>query len=354
VDKTVELLKTLTEAHGVSGFEKEVRAVVRDYMEPLGELSQDKLGSVICRHRGDGPRVMLAAHMDEIGFMVHHIDKRGFIKFLPLGGWWDQVMLGHRVTIKGGKGDVVGLIGAKPPHIVTPKEREKLVTKDQMYIDIGASSADEVAEAGVSLGDSIVPQGDFVELAGGKTYLAKAFDDRVGCAVIIDVLRELGSRDHSNDVYGVATVMEEVGIRGATTSVRAVKPDVAIVLESGIAGDVPGIKPEQSSVKLGAGPDVSLLDARMMPNDSLRRLVQSTAADLDIPIQLSTMPRGGTDGGSIHIYGTGVPTVVISVPARHIHSHGSIIHRDDYDSCVRLVTELVTRLDEETVASLTR
>ena len=354
-DSTLTLLKELTEAHGVPGYEAPIRAVVRKYLESLGELSQDKIGSVICQVKGSvpTPRLMLAGHMDEIGFMVKHITKEGFIHFIPLGGWFDQVLLGQRVVIKTGKGDVVGVIGAKPPHLMPADQRDKVVKKQDMYIDIGASSQEEVEATGVRPGDAIIPRADFVQLANGKTYLSKAFDDRVGIAVMISALQALKGEAHANTVFGVATVMEEVGVRGATTSVRAVDPDVAIVLESDIAGDVPGIKPEESSVKLGKGPTVLIYDARMIPNLKLRDLVMETASAIGVPLQASYVEAGATDGAAIHLHSTGVPTVVIGVAARHIHSHSSIIHREDYDNAVKLVVELIKRLDAETVAGLT-
>jgi endoglucanase len=297
---------------------------------------------------------MLVGHMDEIGFMITHITDEGFLKFQQLGGWWDQVLLGHRVVIKSQKGDVVGVLGAKPPHLLSAEERNKIVVKKEMYIDIGATSKEEVTAAGVRPGDPAIPLSDFLILAGGKTYLSKAFDNRIGCAVVVDTLRHFGEQGgNPNQLYGVQTVQEEVGVRGATTSARVVDPDVAIILESDIAGDVPGIKAEESNVKLGGGPTVMLYDAQMIPNLRLRNLVIDTAANLDIPLQFSVMPGGATDGGAIHKHGTGVPTVVIGVPARHIHSHGAIIHRDDYDQTVRLVTAVVSALDAATVAELT-
>jgi len=355
MDFTINLLKELTETSGVSGYETPIRAVIKKYLEKYGELTQDKIGSVICRREGssDKPRIMLAGHMDEIGFMVKQITPEGFIKFLPLGGWFDQVLLGQRVVIQTQKGDVIGVIGAKPPHLLPPDERDKVVKRKDMYIDIGATSQRDVELAGVQLGDPIIPRADFVELTGGKTYLSKAFDDRVGTALVISVMQALDQKAYPNTVYGVATVMEEVGIRGATTSVRAVDPDVAIVLESDIAGDVPGIKPDESAIKLGQGPTIVLFDARMIPNIRLRDLVLETAKKINVPVQLSAIEGGATDGGAIHLHGIGVPTIVIAVPARHIHSHSSIIHRDDYDNAVMLISALIGRLDAETVATLT-
>jgi putative aminopeptidase FrvX len=357
MDATFQLLKELTEANGAPGYEAPVRAVVRKYMENLGELSQDKIGSVICKKVGSAlsPKVMLAGHMDEVGFMVKQITSDGFIKFIPLGGWFDQVLLGQRVIIQTAKkGEVVGVIGAKPPHLLSQEERLKVVLKKDMYIDIGASSLQEVEEAGIKLGDPVLPRADFVPLANGKTYLSKAFDDRVGTALVISALQALQTSDHPNTVYGTATVMEEVGLRGATTSVRAIDPDVAIVLESDIAGDVPGIKSEESLIKLGKGPTVLIYEARTIPNLKLRELILDTAQKENIPVQISYVEAGGTDAGAIHLHGTGVPSAVLAVAARHIHSHSSIIHREDYDQAVKLLTAVIKRLDAKTVAGLTQ
>ena len=355
MDFTLKLLKELTEASGISGYESPIREVIRKYLVNYGELSQDKIGSVICLKKGtsEKPKIMLAGHMDEIGFMVKQITPEGFLKFLPLGGWFDQVLLGQRVIIHTVKGEVIGVIGAKPPHLLPAEEREKVVKRKDMYIDIGATSKDEVDAAGVRLGDPVIPRADFVELAGGKTYLSKAFDDRVGTALVISALKELQEKSHPNSIYGVATVMEEVGLRGATTSVRAVDPDLAIILESDIAGDVPGIKPEESSIKLGKGPTVILYDARMIPNIRFRDFVLDVASKNNIPVQLSAIEAGATDGGIIHLHGTGVPTIVIGVAARHIHSHSSIIHRQDYDEAVKLLLALINGLDAKSVASFT-
>lgn len=355
MDGTAELLKSLTEASGVSGHEHEVRELVREWMAELGDLTQDKVGSLICAQMGPegGPRVMLAGHMDEIGFMVKHISKEGFLRFLPLGGWFDQVLLGHRVIIQTHEGPVTGVIGAKPPHLLPVEERKKLVKREEMYIDVGATSKQEVEQLGIRLGDPVVPQAEFAVLAGGQAYLSKAFDDRVGTALVIQALEQLKGEKLPNSLFGVATVMEEVGLRGATTSVDLVEPDVAIVLEVDIAGDVPGIKKEESDIRMGAGPTVMLYDRRMIPNLNLRDLVLKVAEEHDLPMQMSVMEGGATDGGVIHLHKSGVPTINLGVPARHIHSHGAIIHRQDYDRALRLLVGLVRKLDRETVDGLT-
>jgi endoglucanase len=291
--------------------------------------------------------------MDEIGFMVKHITKEGFLKFTPLGGWSNQVLLAQRVNIATHKGNITGIIGAKPPHMMSEEDRKKVVERKEMYIDIGATSLEEVEVAGVRVGDPVTPVSEFGILdCPKKTYVAKAFDDRAGVALVIAVLEKLAAKSHPNTVFGVATVQEEVGVRGATTSVESVNPDVAIVVDVDIAGDVPGIKPEESSIKMGAGPTVLAYDARMIPNLKLRDMVIDLAKQNDIPLQISTIEGGATDGSAIHLHKIGVPTVVLSVPTRHIHSHNSMMRRDDFDLAVKLATELVLKLDSATVKAL--
>jgi len=355
MDTREQFLKQITEASGVSGYESEVRAVIRQRLADLAAIEQDKIGSIICKKAGgsESPRVMLAGHMDEVGFMVRQVTEQGYVKFLPLGGWWDQVLLAQQVVIKTAQGDVWGLIGAKPIHIVSDEERKKIVEKKDMYIDVGATSREEAEALGIRPGDPVIPACDFRILGDGQTYLSKAWDDRIGCALFVEVIEALATSKHPNTVYGVGTVQEEVGLRGATTSARVVDPDVAIILEVDIAGDVPGIEKDQSAVALGKGPSLLVYDSSMIPNLALRDLVIEAARELDIPLQLSAMARGGTDGGRIHIHAAGVPTVVIGVPARHIHSHAGIIHRQDYDNALKLVVAVVKKLDAETVRRLT-
>ena len=354
-DATVELLRELTEAQGIPGYEQEIRQVIRRHLKDLTTIEQDRLGSIVCRKDGkaESPRVMLAGHMDEIGFIVKLITEEGFIRFSPLGGWWGHVMLAQRVTIKTRKGDVMGLIGSKPPHILSDEERKKLLEPKDMYIDVGATSANEVRELDVRPGDPIIPICPFTILGSGKTYLAKAFDDRVGCGLFIEVIRRLVHEDHPNTVYGVGTVQEEVGLRGAHTSSWVVEPDVGITLEAGIAGDLPDVKKEEVQEKLGKGPVIIIRDGTMIPNLRLRDLFVEIAEELKIPYQFDIVERGGTDAGAIHLHRRGVPNLVISVPTRHIHSHAGILHRDDYDQAVNLVTAAIKRLDAKWVAGLT-
>ena len=356
IDETIELLRELSEAPGVSGYEQEVREIIRKHLQNITVIEQDRLGSIVCRKNGktETPRIMIAGHMDEIGFIVKLITDEGFIKFSPIGGWWGHVLLAQRVVIKTRKGDVPGLIGSKPPHILSEEERKKLLEPKDMYIDIGATSADEVKELGIRPGDPAIPVFPFTISGTGKTYLGKAFDDRVGCGIFINVIKNLAKESHPNTVYGVGTVQEEVGLRGARTSSWVVEPDVGLTMEVGVAGDVPDVKKEDAQGKLGKGPVIVIRDGSMIPNLRLRDLFVETAEELKIPFQFDLLDRGGTDSGAIHLHRRGVPNLVIAVPTRHMHSHAGIIHRDDYDRTVQLVTAVIKKLDAATVANLTK
>jgi endoglucanase len=355
-DATAKLLRELTEAPGISGYEQEVRQVIRRHLQGMTTIEQDRLGSIVCRKEGEAekPKIMLAGHMDEIGFIVKLVTEEGFIKFSPLGGWWGHVMLAQRVVIKTRKGDVVGVIGSKPPHVLSDEERKKLQEPKDMYIDVGATSSAEVKELGVSPGDPIIPICPFTVLGTGKTYLAKALDDRVGCALFIEVIKGLSREKHPNTVYGVGTVQEEVGLRGARTSSWVVEPDVGLTMEVGVAGDVPDVKKEDAQGKLGKGPVIVIRDGSMVPNLRLRDLFVETAEKLKIPYQFDMMERGGTDSGAIHLHRQGVPNLVIAVPTRHIHSHAGIMYRRDFDLAVKLVTAVIKKLDRPTVERLTQ
>jgi endoglucanase len=355
-DETLELLRELTEAFGISGYEQEVREIIRRHLQNITVIEQDRLGSIVCRKNGktEIPRIMIAGHMDEIGFIVKLITDEGFIRFSPVGGWWGHVMLAQRVVIKTQKGNIPGLIGSKPPHILSEEERKKLLDPKDMYVDIGAISLDEVKGLGIRPGDPIIPVFPFTLSGTGKTYLAKGFDDRVGCALLIDVIKNLVHENHPNTVYGVGTVQEEVGLRGARTSTWVVEPDVGLTMETGVAGDVPDVKKEDAQAKLGKGPVIVIRDGSMIPNLRLRDLFIETAEELRIPYQFDLLERGGTDSGVIHLHRRGVPNLVVAVPTRHIHSHAGIIHRDDYDQTVKLITAVIKKLDVHVVEGLTK
>jgi putative aminopeptidase FrvX len=348
MDKTLNLLKEISTIPGVSGYERPVKEFMIEKLKDYTEIRYDKIGSVIFAKKGTDvrPGIMLASHMDEIGFMVKTITKEGFVKFTTLGGWWEQVMLGQRVTVMTVKGGIPGVIGSKPPHVLTPEERKKVVRKQDMYIDIGASSDQEARDQfGVRPGDAIVPHSEFTVMANEKFLMGKAWDNRIGCAVVVDILEKLQGTIHANTVYGVGTVQEEVGLRGAQTSVSVIDPDIAFVVDTCVAGDTPGITEDQAASKLGKGVAISIYDASMIPHTKLRDFTITTAEENKIPYQLEFTEGGGTDAGRIHVHAEGVPSLVLSIPTRYLHSHNSIIHRDDYEAAVRLLTALIKKLD---------
>jgi putative aminopeptidase FrvX len=354
LDKTELLFKELTEAIGVPGFEDEVADVMAGHLKDVAKLSYDRLGSLIAEKKGKSasPKIMIAGHMDEVGFMVKSITKDGYIKFLPLGGWWGHVVLAQRVLVRTRKGDFMGVTGSKAPHLLKPEERTKVIEVQDMYIDVGATDKFDIKKKlGVRLGDPIVPVSDFAILGNDQTYLAKAWDDRIGCAAVIDVLHRVGA-SHPNTLYGVGTVQEEVGLRGARTSANAVDPDVGFAVDVCIAMDTPGL--DGTEEKLGAGAGILVFDGSVIPNRRLRDLVIETAEKEKIPFFLTALERGGTDSGIIHLNRKGVPCLTFGVPARYIHGHVGIIHRKDYDSVVKLITAVVKKLDAKTVASLCR
>lgn len=354
MDNKLPWLKEITEVAGVSGFEGRVKKILTAKLKNVAEVSGDKIGSVIFKKQGAavGPKIMIASHMDEIGFMVKTITKEGFLRFTTIGGWWEQVMLGQRVTVLTAKGDIPGVIGSKPPHILTAEERNKVVQKKDMYIDIGAADDQEAKDWGVRPGDIVAPCSQFTVMANEKFLMAKAWDNRIGCAVMADVLEELSQEEHANIVYGVGTVQEEVGLRGAKTSAGAINPDIAFAMDTCIAGGTPGVTDEQASAKLGKGVGICFYDARMLPHTKLRDFVINIAEEQHIPYQLHFTEGGGTDAGLIHVHQAGVPSLVLSIPTRYIHSHNSIIHRDDYEAAVKLLIAVIKKLDSATYEEL--
>ena len=354
MDDTLTMLKDLTDAPGVSGFEEPVRRVMRRYLEPLGEILTDNLGSIAGRKSGldAGPKIMLAGHLDEIGFMVTRVTDEGYLKFQTLGGWWAQVMLAQRVEVYTRQGPIIGVIGSKPPHILSHDERNKVYEKRDMFVDIGASSREEAESWGIRPGDPVVPVCPFTVMRNPDLLMAKAWDNRFGCALAIEVLRRLKGQQHLNQVYAVGNVQEEVGLRGATTTTNLIEPDIGFALDTGIAGDTPGISPDDAEGKLGKGPVVLLYDGSMIPHIGLRDLVIDTAQAEGIPLQFDKMPGGGTDAGRMHVFGAGVPSLVVGVPVRYIHTHAAIMHRGDFDQAAQLLVAVVKRLDDEMVQQL--
>jgi len=352
-NKMSKLLEELTMLNAIPANEKQVRKYMEAKVNKLAEISYDNLGSIIATKIGNpnGPKIMVAGHMDEVGFILTEITKEGYVKFIPAGGWWGHVVLSQQfnITTKDGK-EIRCVVGSKPPHILEAEERKKVVDLKDMYLDLGLSSKEEALALGLAVGDMITPYIEFKTLADPKYLLSKAFDNRIGIALAIEVLQNLKNEKHDNIYYGVGTVQEEVGLRGAGTAAYKIGPDIGIALDVTIAHDYPGGTFE---TKLGKGPCLMIYDTSMVGHVELRKYTENLATELGIPYQLSYLKAGGTDAGKIHMTKHGCPSIAICLACRYLHSHTSIIHQDDYDNAVKLVTELVKRLDFSPVKEIT-
>jgi endoglucanase len=349
-----DLLRRLSLAPGAPGAEDAVRRIVAEALHGAGSITYDRLGSILCEQEGasPAPRIVLDAHLDEVGFLVQAVTEDGRLAFVPLGGWWGHVLLGQRVDVVAGSRMVPGVIGSKPPHFLRPEERVKVIEPEGMYIDVGASSRQEVEALGIRIGDPVVPHAEFIEMAPEGMLSSKAFDDRAGVGLLCEAMLGLRGKPHPNCVIGVGAVQEEIGSRGAQTASEIAKPDVAIVLEGTPADDLPGFTERQAV--LGRGPQIRFYDPTAVSNRRLVAFIEEVALEIGVPIQCAVRKSGGTDARTIHVHGRGVPTVVIGVPARYIHTHVSLIHWQDYVAGRRLVIEAVMRLDRARVEGFTR
>jgi endoglucanase len=355
VDKTELLLKALTEAHGAPGQEAAVRQVIIDHLPSYAKISTDRLGSLIAEVPGksESPRIMIDAHMDEVGWLVREITKDGYVKVLPLGGWWGHVMLAQRVMIHSRKGPVLGVVGSLPPHLLPDDARKKVLELKEMYIDIGVMGKIDITKKyGIRKGDFVTPVSDFTIMSDPKVYMAKAFDNRIACAIVADVVNSVKPKTMPNTLVGVASVQEEVGLRGAGTAAYHIQPDAAIIVDTGIAKDTPGNE-GGAEERMGTGVSIDVFDAGMIPNNKFLQLVIETAERNKIKYHLTSIDRGATDAGRVHMSRSGVPAVSIGPSVRYIHSHNAILARPDYDATLKLTLALLKRLDAGTVSSFT-
>ena len=337
----VDLLRKLSESPGAPGFETVVnRVIVKELEGSVDSVKSDTMGNLLVEKGSGGKRIMIAAHMDEISLIVKHIDEKGFIRFAKLGGVPDHILLGNRVLIHTRKGSIRGVIGCKPIHLMKGEERKQLVTYDKMFIDIGARSIKEAKKFGVSQGDSISIDRNFTQLKNNMVC-GKGFDDRVGCAILIEVLKNLKVQ---NKIYGVFTVQEEVGLRGATVSAYSINPDFGIAVDTTIAADHPEVVEHESPIKIGLGPALLVADGRreslgggMISNSTLRNKLISLAEKLKIPIQLEVAEGGTTDATAIHLTQRGVPSCVISIPSRYVHSTSEVVSLKDMENAIKLL-----------------
>jgi len=350
----IELLKELSEAFGISGYERDVVDILKKHFGNRVSVSRDRIGSVIARKDGasERPKIMFSAHMDEIGFMVKNITKEGFIKFLPIGGWWPGNVPGLKVQIKTSNDSIVpGVVGLKPIHELTPEEMKKLPEMKDMYIDVGVGKDfDPREKLGIRPGDPVVPAGSYERMANSSLLMGKAWDDRVGCALLVNLLDNLEGDKHPNTVYLVGSVQEEVGLRGARTSAFAVEPDIGFALDVSICRDTPGNESDAAE-RLGGGVGILVYDSTMIPHVKLRNYVCELAEANKIPYHLASI-KGGYDTGTIHLTKFGVPCLALGVPTRYIHSGTSVISLEDYDNILKLITLIVKNLDEDVMQKI--
>ncbi|MFC6039153.1 M42 family metallopeptidase [Paenisporosarcina macmurdoensis] len=350
--ETLQLFKTLTELPGAPGNEHAMRKFMRSELEKYSdEIVQDHLGGIFGLKKGDeqGPRIMVAGHMDEVGFMVTQITENGMIRFQPLGGWWSQVLLAQRVEIITNNGPVIGVIGSIPPHLLSDEVRNKPMDIKNMLIDIGADDLEDAIKIGIQPGQQIVPICPFTPMANNKKILAKAWDNRYGCGLAIELLKELKDEKLPNTLYSGANVMEEVGLRGAQTAATLIKPDLFFALDASPANDMSGSKTEFG--QLGKGTLLRIFDRSMITHRGMREFVLDTAETHNIPYQYF-ISQGGTDAGRVHMSNEGVPSAVVGICSRYIHTAGSIIHTDDYAAAKELIIKLVRSADKTTLETI--
>lgn len=341
--ESLELLRELSDAFGVAGFEDEVRDLIKGLIEPyVDELYVDTLGNLIASRRGrEGPKLMLDAHMDEVGLMVSYIEEDGYLRFATIGGWDERILPAQAVTILTRRRERVhGVIGTAPPHILKKEERERPIRVEEMFIDIGAGSRREVEERGVRIGDPAVIHYPFVRL-NENFVRGKALDDRAGCAVLIRVLEELQDEELGLTLALNFAVGEEIGLRGARTAAYQIEPDLAIAVEGTIGADMPGVAKHRQPVVLGRGPALTVADRSIIVDHGLLLALERAAEENGISYQYKLPTYGSTDAGAIHLTRGGVRAAVVSVPCRYIHSPLSLLRLDDLEATVQLLVEFI-------------
>lgn len=344
IKKIKTLLEKLSNAHGISGHEGSVREIIKKEVEScVDEVKVDTFGNLIATKKGKSPSVMIAAHMDEIGLMAKYIDDEGFIRFAKVGGWFDQTLVNQRVLLHTKKGMVTGVIGSKPVHVMQNEEKKKAIEAKDMFIDVGASSRDEAIAMGVEPGVTVSLDQKMVTLANDMVT-GKAFDDRAGGVVLITVLQRIAGMKLAPSVTGVFTVQEEVGLKGARTSAFGLNPDVALAVDTCIPGDHPGIKKTDSAIQVGQGPAITVMDAGgrgVITHPKVLEWLRETAKARGIPYQMDVTESGTTDASAISLTREGIPSGVISVATRYIHTPVELLSLKDLAQAAELVVEAI-------------
>lgn len=340
----VNLLKKICETPGAPGFEQKVRELVIKEVTPLvDEVRVDAMGNVMAIKRGqERKKVMVAAHMDEIGFIVTHIDDDGFLRFHPLGGFDPKTLTSQRVIVHGRK-DLIGVMGSKPIHVMTPEERNKVVPISDYYIDLGMKKKE--VEKLVAIGDPITRERELIEM--GDCVNSKSIDNRVSVFILIETMRELQKENLPYDVYGVFTVQEEVGLRGAISAAHLIDPEFGFGLDVTVAYDVPGANKHETVTHLGKGAAIKILDGSVISDYRMVSYLKKIATDQEIPWQPEILPAGGTDTAGVQRFGKrGSIAGAISIPLRHLHQTIEMAHKKDILNCIRLLKAGLQNLDK--------
>lgn len=354
-EKLIRLIGEISNANGASGFEDEVLTVIRKYGDGLGEFSEDSLRNLYLRrseNRGGVPVVQLDAHTDEVSFMVQAIKPNGTLMFLTLGGWVAHNIPAHRVRVRNAEGEYIpGVIASKPPHFMSEAERNAPADVSSMVIDIGATSREEaINDFKIRMGEPVVPDVDFTYLENRGLMIGKAFDCRLGCASILETLKTLQGKKLNVDVTAGFAVQEEMGTRGAYVTSHTIHPDIAIVFE-GCPADDTFTEEYMTQTAIRKGPMLRHIDARMITNPRYQRYVLDLGRKLGIPVQESVRKGGSTNGAPIHLSNAGVPTVVVGIPVRYIHTHYGIAALSDVENAVKLASAVIESLNEGIIAS---
>ncbi|MBO0475139.1 M20/M25/M40 family metallo-hydrolase [Enterococcus ureasiticus] len=353
--ESLHLIERLSNASGVSGFEDDVVAIAKEFSAPFAEVSEDHIRNVYMKvgeHKADKPTIVFDAHSDEVGFIVQAIKPNGTLRFLPLGGWVPNTVPAHRVRIKTANGnEIPGIIASKPPHFMTDAERKEVQTIDDMVIDVGCTSAEEVVEKlNIAIGDPVIPDVTFEYLEATDLMLGKAFDCRIGCACLLETLKKLSEKESEFNLIGTMTAQEEVGERGATVAMNNIKPDLAIVFEGCPADDTFS---EEYMIQSGLkrGPMLRNFDVSMITNPRFQRFAKETAEKYGLPMQSSVRKGGGTNGAIINLTNKGVPAIVIGVPVRYAHTHYGYVAYEDYQAAHQLAVAIVNDLTKAKIDS---
>lgn len=334
-----DTLRKLVEAESISGFEKTVRDVMIKEIKPyVDEIKVDKIGNLIARKGKGSPKVMIAAHMDELGLIVKFIDERGFLRFDTVGGWDIRILPSSKVKVHTSKGPVYGVVGARPPHIMDQEEIKVPVKLKDMFIDIGAKSKKDAEKEGISIGDFITRTGEFNKLVGTRVT-GPGFDDRIGCAILVEAVKRI--KKFKGTLYAVGTIQEEMGLIGVRGATFGINPDVALAFDTSIAGDTPEIKPSEACLEIGKGPALGIKDAITFMNPKVRQWLQDSAKKARVNLQYEVLSGGAADNSVIPMIREGIPSGGVFVATRHIHSSCEVADMKDVEDSVKLATDAV-------------